>query len=192
MKSAFFAVTLFVFGLLFTGSIQAAPVSTTVQGTVSIADVNNPFGLIVGDTVTAIATYDNSIIPNTDIFILEIDSVSNPLLTLTITLGSYIFQETDDIDFGFGEPALVFFNGLLSSIDFFHDFFAFENFPDLQAGLTNIDGFFIDDFQQSVTLLEGTWDFANAQTSPIPTPGVLLLILGGLIGLRQYGAQTRY
>ena len=111
---------------------------------------------------------------------------------LTITLGSYIYQEIDDADLGFGSPQILFTDGLLSSIDFFHDAFASGSFPDLQSGLNTItNGFFVDDFPNSVTLLEGTWDFVSAQTTPISSPGTWLLIIS-LIGLIRFFRSNQY
>ncbi len=178
--------------LFFVGTTRAAPVSTTVQGTISSADASNPFGLNRGDTVIAIATYDDSVIPNSGDFYLELDSTSNPLLTLTITLGSYIFQEIDDADLGFGGPELLFSGGLLSSIGFFHDNFSFGGITGLESGLgTTPNSFFVDnvinpsDPSTNISLLEGTWDFTSAQTTPIPAPSTWLLIIS-LLGLTRF------
>jgi len=178
--------------LFFVGTTRAAPVSTTVQGTISSADASNPFGLNGGDTVTATATYDDSVIPNSGNFFLELDSTSNPLLTLTITLGSYTYQEIDDADLGFGGPELLFTDGLLSSIGFFHDNFSFGGITGLESGLgTTANSFFVDNVINplnpltNISLLEGTWEFTSAQTTPIPAPGTWLLFIS-FIGLTRF------
>jgi hypothetical protein len=175
-------------GILQTAPAQAVPVITTVTGSVDLADGSNPFGLTTADAVTAVAAYDDSGIPAVGAFNLPLDA--DPAFSLTITLGSFTFVETDDDDFGGGFPRLEFLNGVLVGIEFERDGFALAGFTDLTVGaFNNATQWFLDDNVASAPLLEGTWDFANAVTVPvdiatnIPEPAAWLLFAAGLAGL---------
>lgn len=181
-----------------TTSAQAVPVTTTITGSVDSADAGNPFGLAVGDMVTAVAVYDDGGVPAAGAFTLAIDS--DPSFALTITLGNFIFQESDDDLFGSGAPRLEFNDGALVGIDFEVDGFPFGGFPDLIVGAFDNDTrWFLDEFVSGApdnVLLEGTWDFVNAVTVPdvvtsIPEPTTFLLFAGGLVGLAGMSGKTR-
>ncbi|GAB4568190.1 MAG: hypothetical protein Tsb0017_28510 [Geothermobacteraceae bacterium] len=189
----FFSLCVLALGLgpFLSTSAQAILVTTTVSGSVDFADASNPFGLTTADSVTAVATYDDSGIPTAAPFTLAIDS--DPGFALTITLGSFVFQETDDDLFGSGAPRLEFNNGALVGISFEIDGFPFGIFPDLIVGsFDNDTRWFLDEFVAGGadnTLLEGTWDFANAVTLPndvsvsLPEPATWLILASGLLGL---------
>ncbi len=177
---------------------QAVLVTTTVTGSVDLADASNPFGLTTADSVTAVAVYDDGGIPAVGAFNLPIDS--NPSFSLTITLGSFTFVETDDDKFGTGFPRLAFLDGQLDGIDFERDGFPFGAFPDLIVG--GFDGetrWFLDEFVSggaNNVLLEGTWDLANAVTVPnvvtdVPEPATWPLFAGALFGLAGFGGRAR-
>lgn len=174
---------------------QAVLVTTTVTGSVDLADASNPFGLTTADSVTAVATYDNSAIPAAGPFTLQIDS--NPAFALTITLGSFVYVETDDDLFGGGFPRVEFNNGAVSGINFEIDGFALAGFIDLTVGAFNArTRWYLDDnLGQPTVLLEGTWDFANAVTVPVITevaePPAWPLFAAGLIGLAGFGGRAR-
>ncbi|TQV74442.1 PEP-CTERM sorting domain-containing protein [Denitrobaculum tricleocarpae] len=175
----------------------AVPVTTTVQGSVDLADASNPFGLSAGDVVTAIATYDDAGIPAVGASNLAFDS--DPTFSLTITFGNFTFEASDDDDFGSGFPRFQFSDGALTGIEFERDGFAFGGFTDLTVGeFTGQTQWFLEDNIGSVeVLLEGTWDFANAVTEPndavvvVSEPGSLLLFAAGFIGLCGYSRRRR-
>ena len=185
-------------GLLIVASAQAMSVTTTVNGMVTLADINNPFGLMAGDAVTAVAQYDDAGIPATGAFALDLDS--NPAFSLIITLGSFVFEETDDDRFATGFPQLQFLNGDILGINFTRNQFAFGAFSFLGVessgaftleNITFHDQFSLNDLANENVLLEGPWDFPNAVTvptngNPIPEPGTWLLFGTGIIGLFGY------
>ena len=183
-------------GFLMALPAQAVSVTTTVNGVVNIAQAGNPFGLSAGDSVTAEAVYDDAGIPDTGVVILNVDN--DPAFSLTITFGSFMFEETDVDLFGLGFPKLQFFNGSLQGFDFSLNQLAWGGFPFLQVGvfgsfiLENItihDQFFVNDLSQEDVFLEGTWNFTDAKTVPsvpLPEPSTWLLFGTGFVGLLSY------
>lgn len=173
----------------------AVPVTTTVQGVVEIADASNPFGLSVGDVVTAVGTYDDGSIPAVGASNIEFDS--DPSFSLTITLGNFTFEASDDDDFGAGFPRFQFSDGALTGIEFERDGFAFGGFTDLTLGefAGQAEWFLEDNIGAVEVLLEGVWDFGNAVTVPVDRvvavsePGSLLLFAAGFIGLCGYSRR---
>lgn len=193
-KSLYFCALVLGLGIFHPLTAQAIPVTTTVPGSVDVADASNPFGLTTSDMVSAVAVYDDGTIPGAGAFNLPIDS--DPTFSLTITLGSFVFTETDDTSFGSGFPRLVFNNGSLVGINFKIDGFAFGAFADLIVGSFGPQEslWFLDDFTSGDTLLEGAWDFANAVTEPnattdVPEPDTWPLFAGGLMGLLALGRR---
>ena len=184
------------FGLFMAVSAQAISVTTTVNGSVAVAVTDNPFDLMVGDSVTAVAQYNDSVIPDAGVFILELDS--NPAFSLTLTLGSFTFQETDDDEFGSGSPKLQFLDGALLGIDFNRDQFSVGLFPELRIEssgtliLENVifkNQFIIDNVPEEIIIVEGPWDLPPTSivpSDPIPEPSTWLLFGTGLLGLFGY------
>lgn len=181
-------------GMFLTSSASyAVPVTTTIQGSVDLADPSNPFDLSAGDVVTIVGSYDDAGVSAVGASTVAFDSDAS--FSLTITLGSFTFLATDDDDFGSGFPRFAFVNGALSGIEFERDGFAFGGFTDLTVGeFSGQTQWFLDDNLGAVeTLLEGTWDFSNAVTVvedvdvvAVSEPGSALLLAAGFLGLCGY------
>lgn len=176
--------------LLVSPAAYAVPVTTTVQGSVDLADARNPFGLSVGDVVTVVGSYDDAGVSAAGASTVAFDS--DPSFSLTITLGSFTFLATDDDEFGSGFPKFQFSNGALTGIEFERDGFAFGGFTDLTVGeFAGQTQWFLEDNVGAVeVLLEGTWGFDNAVTVvddvvvvAVSEPGALLLFATGFMGL---------
>ena len=188
-------------GLTIAAPAQAVLVTTTIEGSVDLADASNPFGLTVGDTVTAVAIYDDTGIPALGTSDVLFNSGSGN--SLTITFGSFEFEEEDDDAFLLTFPRLEFTNGAPSGLDFEIDGFSLPGFTDLTLGeFSSETRWFLDDNVGPVeVLLEGTWDFANAVTVPVddPGPGPIavsepgswMLLATGFAGLLGFARQRR-
>ena len=151
------------------GPAQAALVQTTINSTVDFAAPLNPFGLSIGDTVTAVAVYDDVSIAGVGIEMIQIDS--NPMFSLAIQFGAFSFVEGLDDSFDSGKPELNFNNGDFSGIDFRIDPFMFSGLSDLFLGrFANDTRWALDDNDSGDSLLEATWDFDNAVTVPFYNP----------------------
>lgn len=181
---------------------NAVLVETTVTGIVELAEPTNPFGLSVGDFVTAVTVYDDALLTGVGVEMVEIDS--DPLFSLTIEFGAFTFTEDLDSDFGTGKPELNFDGGELSGIDIEIDPLVFGGFLDLTLGSFDADRqFFLDDNNPppggAVALLEGRWSFDSAVTvpvggpPPVPTsePMTMLMLGAGLIVFAASPAQRR-
>ncbi len=188
-------------GLMMAAPAQAVLVTTTVEGNVDFAVAGNPFGLAVGDTVTAVAVYDDAGIPAAGPFDVLFNSGSGN--SLTITFGSFEFEEEDDDAFLGTFPRLEFTNAAPSGLDFEIDGFSLPGFADLTLGeFSSETRWFLDDNVGSPqVLLEGTWDFANAVTVPVndPGPGPMvvsepgswMLLATGFLGLIGFARRQR-
>ena len=169
---------------------HAIPMQTTFSGTVTVANGgNNPFGLNVGDAISGVANWDDSVVVGNDAD--EAQFVAANGWDFTITLGSFSFSQADVTDPSWSR---FFFNfGAFDGIRFFLDPVDIGNLVDLVVEDFNAArSLFSDDLINNVVLLEANWDFANAVTvpvdstdpgDPVPAPGTLVLMGLALAGL---------
>jgi len=185
MKSTFTKLsvaTLLAFSL---SPVNAATINFTLSGTVNNTTQNtwfynaNVFGLSIGNTITATASFDDSLLAlNTSI------DFANPNISMLITVGNTVYTDADeffggarlDLGDGFFNDEIAFsynsqtfwFEGLR-----FSEVFGVENF-DSSSLCCDFSG---DDF-------DGTWDTVSVSSvSAVPVPAAAWLFGSGLLGL---------
>jgi len=144
---------------------RAALITKTFFGSVTGVAEDSPFDIKVGDVLKASVTYDAGLL--TGIGEEELFPTTDPSIALTIDLGSFHFEVTDDL--GFPEfPGLKFLDGELVDVNFvagFDDFlFILANSVFVIAGNDDI-----------IALVEGSYI--------VPEPGALALFGVGLAGV---------
>lgn len=161
---------------------QAAMVQTSVSGDITSA-ASNPFGLNNGDTFSAVAIYDDSLITGSG---TETIAYTNPsaMFSLSLTFGSASFTEADDDFFPTGFPVLQFDNGALRGINFEKAGFSNNGFNGLTLGFFTggssfHNGVFLED-QGGTTILEGNIDHTTSVTGPVATSNPALTVNGPL------------
>jgi hypothetical protein len=149
-------------------SAQAVLVSTSFTGEVTFNNNgDNPFGLTVGDTITASAIYDNAVIAADDQYWLD-DYTG---WDLVIEIGNETFSHSDVTEADY--TSFYFASGFIDGIEFFIEDFALPGFDHLLMEDFNAAySFFVDEWDpdaglQGTRYLEVEWDFANA-TDPVP------------------------
>ena len=163
---------------------NAEIINFTLTGTVNNTSENtwyygaNVFGLSIGDTITATAEFDDSLLSSN--FPIDFGS---PDIAMTITVGNTVFNDSDDLSGG----AWLYF------VDAEDDFFDGINFDynDISyrfSGLSFSSNIWDKDFDSSNFCcdfdgddFDGTW--TSASVSAVPVPAAAWLFGSGLLGL---------
>jgi hypothetical protein len=157
-------------------SAQAAMVNFTLTGDVdTAADPGNVFGLVLGNTITATGTFDDSVLTLGTGTVSFHDGSGN---SITLNVGNLTYTASDDYNFlSIGFPNLSLAGGAFTGLNFATDPFAPTSFDSLDSFF---DGYEDDGFTQT---LSGTWDSASFQMTPVPVPAAVWLLGSGLLGL---------
>ena len=148
---------------------HAQMVNFTLTGTVNNTMQNtwyydkNVFGLSIGDTITATASFDDRLINAGGTSLIDFDA---PGIEMIINVGNTTF--TDDDDFSAG-AWLYFYDGLFDGLSFNSD--VWDKDFDSSNFCCDFNG---DDF-------DGTW--TSASVSAVPVPAAIWLFGSGLLGL---------
>ena len=167
-KGLFGALLLILTGL---GNANAALVNFTLTGTVDYGDESYPnvFGLTAGDTITAVGSFDDSVLSGGS---GTIDFSSSSTNTLTLYVGTETFTASNDADFGTGGgPSMTLSSNLLTDFDIY-----------ILAGINGATAdfsSFIDTFDD-LDAMSGTWDNT---LNTVPVPAAVWLFGSGLLGL---------
>ena len=150
--------------LLTAGTAQAAMVNFTLTGEITNLDLTNPYGLSIGDMVTAEGVYDDSIlsIAPEGTFI----DFSTGYNNMTISIGSITY--TDDMDV-LGGASLYFVGDMFDGLDYSATDGSFDSWGTLGT---------IDDF--TGTGIMGTWMADSFNATAVPLPGAAWLFGSGL------------
>ena len=159
------------------GITQAAIVSFTATGQVTIADPANFFDLRVGDAVTATGVFDDSILTagSGTVFFNSSTSATNHI---TFNIGSQSVNETMDLDYFTSFGTFLALNaGVLADLDTF----VFDGEKGATFDLDSGRGiWFASDFDGGGSVA-GLWN--GITISAVPVPAALWLFGSGLIGL---------
>ena len=160
--------------LLGAGGAHAALVNFSVTGVIDGSDVPGPYGLGVGDIVTASGSFEDSAI-STSPYTVYFD-LSHPGNTMSIAAGSLSLDETQDANYSAGgSPRLEFDSGgNLIGVNFYWGAVDGSSFD------SGVLGFIVNDPNYLAT---GSWNASSFTTTPVPVPAAMWLFGSGLLGL---------
>lgn len=121
LRSAAWLVPLGALAVPFDGPAEAAFVQNAFRAAVGGTTGGDPFGL-TGQTLDAMAIYDDIFVLPGLVSVVSLGADAPAGTSLSITLGSFSFDASDDVDFGTGNPApTLSFDaaGAFLSLDFF-------------------------------------------------------------------------
>ena len=172
MKNLIKGISAAILLVISTSHAQAALVDFTLTGEVTYVDSwgLNVFDLSVGDTVTATATFDDSLIS----WGYSTVDFSDPYLgiDMVITVGTGTYSNAHEV---FGGPWLDFYSGQFDGLDYNSIDNEFESFGNYFNGYYGYYGY----------EFEGVWTGATMtpNTPAVPVPAAVWLFGSGLLGL---------
>lgn len=155
--------------LLCTGGAQAALVSFTLNGTVD-GSFGSPYGLNIGDTITASGLFDNTAIAPSPYTVYFDQSHSDN--TLSITAGSLTLNQTQDDAYTLGGSPRFEFDSLGNLIGV-----NFNSLPFSSGALS----FYAEGI--NFDAVTGVWNATSFSMTPVPVPAAVWLLGSGLVGL---------
>lgn len=162
-----------------------ALVMQSFEGTVDIIDdggLGNPFGLAVGDTIFLDVTFDPTVPPPISVDpsgdMLYVDDYAG--WDFTITLGSFVFSQSDLDPLDQLDSAFWFFDGDFDGIEFYH-MADINTFPGVVIEHFNAAQWLFAEWDNGNYFMEAEWDFTPI--TPVPEPGSMAMIAAGLLGL---------
>lgn len=171
-----FILTLSSIFLFVTTPVHAILITTEFSGEIYTADAGNAFGVLAGDAVTGSATYDNNLVAASGQSSVNISSNSD--FELFLTIGSYMFDHTMDVEYPAGtQPTVEFLDGQILSFDF-------VTLEGINGALYGLELFLGTEFTAIDTdQLVVTGEITNFGATPIPVPSTILLYGIGFVGL---------
>lgn len=167
--------------LLGAATAQAALVNFSITGYVDGSE--GPFGLDVGDAITASGTFDDSAIgmaPYTVYF-----DAAHSGNSMTIVAGSLSLDNTQDDYFAVGgSPRLEFDSmGDLVGVNFY------AALPDYSGFDSGALAFIVND--ADFYFATGYWDAGSFTVTPVPIPAAVWLLSSGLLGLAGFARRRQ-
>jgi hypothetical protein len=182
MKKKISTVLITLFLIFAATAAHADLITQEFTGTITFSDESNPFGVDADDIFTWEATYDPAYMSSTNTITIG----ESADMHLSVTIGSRTFVETEDVFYGpgnFGAPILTFdaededkINGVSLLVDDVVNGYRFRS--NGVGSAFDIYSIGSDGFSDDVHLASGTFGF-----SPVPVPGAVWLLGGGLLGL---------
>lgn len=152
--------------LLSMGSVNAALVGFTAEGTVGTADPGNIFGLntSTSNTIFASGVFDDAVFSTSG-------NLTSYTTTLSLDVGTQDFTEADAL----GVTEIVFQDDAFLGFNFFTDFGSTAFFDSTFDFFNGED----DDFNY----IDGSWNVASYSVSAVPVPAAAWLFGSGLLAL---------
>lgn len=174
----------FVGALVCSAFAQAVPVTFQITGTVSTVATGNVYGLAVGETISAIAHFDDSLIAPSGGSTVELGTTGNAFgALLSFFVGAQQFSANNDADYlGNVFPIIDFWDGLFDGFDF-----------KAEAGSNGALASFVADLFSfsGADGLSGSFDLQSVSITPYHVPEPATFALGILALVATWALRRR-